>query len=97
MSIKDATPDEIAAMRQRLRDRQEARSFDQQTDEAIAIVRSRRLCSTQPRGQASNEAAMVQHVSFGRAVLCGVNAILRNWLFLLVLGMSVFAAAAIAG
>lgn len=93
MSIADATPAEIAAMRQRLRARQEARSFDAQAEEAIALVRSRRAETPVQEVQPAREIPPARKITFGWIAVSALNVILRNWLFEMVLGLAVFAAA----
>lgn len=93
MSIAEATPAEIAAMRQRLRARQEARSFDRQTDEAIAIVRSRRSAAPEPEVRPAREIPPARKITFGWIAVSALNVILRNWLFEMVFALAVFAAA----
>lgn len=93
MPITQATPADIAAMRQRLRARQEARSFDAQTEEAIALVRSRRAESPVQDVRPAREIPPARKITFGWIAVSALNVILRNWLFEMVLGLAVFAAA----
>ena len=109
MSIKDATPDEIAEMKRRLEKRREQRQFDADADEVIRMVHGREklpAAPEAPKTQAEKIAAreyVAEVIPAGRALsfaaVCMILArsVTANWLFLVALGMSIFAAAAIAG
>lgn len=101
-----ATNEEIQAMKQRLADRKAQRKFDRESDEVLELVHSRKPMSVieaeakamgRKRGFSGE---MVTIPTGGRNVLAMLtgsvlNAALRNWLFLLVLGMSIWCAALI--
>lgn len=102
MSAKDATPAEIAAMKARLAKRQEERRFDRDADEAIRMVQHRQPLVVEERMTPLEKREYVSRViPAGRAFSASAVAFLLarafsdNWLFLLAVGFSVFAAAAI--
>lgn len=109
MSIKDATPEEISTLRARLEEKQAQRRFDADADEVIRMVHGRDKRPAEPEApktQAERIAAreyVAEIIPAGRALtfaaasMALARALTANWLFLVALGMSVFAAAAIAG
>lgn len=109
MSGKKITPDEIAEMKRRLEKRREQRQFDADADEVIRMVHGRGKRPAEP-GAPKTQAERIavreyvaeiiptgRALTFAAASMALARALTANWLFLLVLGMSVFAAAAIAG
>lgn len=102
MSIKDATPAEIKSMRERLAQKQAARRFDAEAAEAINMVQHRQPLVVEERMTPLEKREYVSRViPAGRAFSASAVAFLLaraftdNWLFLLAVGFSVFAAAAI--
>lgn len=98
----NATPAEIEAMKARLAKRQEERRFDRDADEAIRMVQHRQPMVVEERLTPLKKREYVGRVTpAGRAFSASAVAFLLaraftdNWLFLLAVGFSVFAAAAI--
>lgn len=99
-----ATDAEIAEMKRRLEKRREQRQFDADADEVIRMVqhREKRPPAETPEREAMEKREYVgrmipaaQAFSFGAAAVICARAVSSNWLFLLALGMAVFAAAAV--
>ena len=90
---------DVAAMKARLRERQEERRLEADINEAISIVRNRKHNEAAQPEQRDKKtappAAYRSNITAGFAAVSILNAILSNWLFLLVLGMAVFSAAAV--
>lgn len=102
MSAREATPAEITAMKERLAKRQEERRFDADADQAINLVHRRKPVVVEERATALEKREyVVQAIPAGRAfswAACAVilaRAVSENILFLLVLGLAVFGAAAV--
>lgn len=102
MSARDATPAEIEAMKARLARRQEERRFDRDANEAIRMVHHRQPLVVEERMTPLEKREYVSRViPAGRAFSASAVAFLLarafsdNWLLLLAVGFSVFAAAAI--
>lgn len=102
MSARDATPAEIEALKARLAKRQEERRFDRDADEAIRMVQHRQPLVVEERMTELEKREYVSRViPAGRAFSASAVAFLLarafsdNWLFLVAVGFSVFAAAAI--
>lgn len=102
MSARDATPAEIAAMKERLAKRQEERRFDRDADEAIRMVHHRKPMVVEERVGPLEEREYVARVipagrafSWASCVVILARAVTDNWAFLLVLGLAVFGAAAV--
>lgn len=103
MSAKDATPQEIQAMKDRLAQKQAARRFDAEAAEAINMVHHRQPLVVEERMTPLEKREYVGRViPAGRAFSASAVAFLLaraftdNWLFLLALSLTVFTAAAIA-
>lgn len=109
MPIRDATKDEIEALRARLKEKQEQRWLDEGANEAMGMVHHH-----PPQGQPqrpwiveerttplSAREYVAQVIPAGRAfswaavALILARAVIDNWLFLLVLGLTVFGAVAV--
>ena len=90
---------DVAAMKARLRERQEERRLEEDINEAISIVRNRKHQEAAQPEQRDKKtappAAYRSNITAGFVAVSILNAILSNWLFLLVLGMAVFSAAAV--
>lgn len=102
MSAKDATPAEIAAMRERLAARQAERRFDMDAAQAINLVHRRQPVVVEERATALEKREyMARIIPAGRAFSWAACAVIlarvfsENILFLLVLGLVVFGAAAV--
>lgn len=102
MSAKDATPAEIEAMKARLARRQEERRFDMDAAQAINMVHRRQPMVVEERGTALEKREYVARVihtgrafSLGACAMILARAVTENVLFLLVLGLAVFGAAAV--
>lgn len=98
----NATPAEIDALKARLAKRQEERRFDRDAQEAINLVHHRQPLVVEERMTPLEKREYVsQVIPAGRAFSASAVAFLLaraftdNWLFLLAVGFSVFAAAAI--
>lgn len=97
-----ASAEEVAALRARLRARQEQRRFDRDADEAIRMVHHRQPLMVEERVTAVEKREYVSRViPAGRAfnwaavALILARSVVDNWLFLLVLGFVVFGCAAV--
>lgn len=102
-----ATDAEIAEMKRRLEKRREQRQFDADADEVIRMVHGRDKRPAEPaapKTQAERIAAreyVAEIIPTGRALTFAAvsmglaRALTANWLFLVALGMAVFAAAAV--
>lgn len=97
-----ASPEEIAAMKARLRARREQRRFDRDADEAIRMVHHRQPLAVEERVTAVEKREYVSRVvpagrAFNWAAVAMILArsVIDNWLFLLVLGFAVFGCAAV--
>lgn len=95
-----ASPEEIAAMKARLAGRQETRRQEAEDAEVFGLFRDRKPADSVPapvKGADHREkigaVPMYGTVTAGLAVAAVMNGIVRNWLFELVLGLAVFAAA----
>lgn len=95
-----ASPEEIAAMKARLKSRQAERRQDTEDAEVFGLFRDRKPADSVPapiKGADHREkigaVPMYGTVTAGLAVAAVVNGIVRNWLFEMVLGLAVFAAA----
>lgn len=99
MSLEKATAEDVLQMKARLRERQEERRLEADINEAISIVRNRK--PQEPAHPEQKDKKKCQPEAYRRNITAGfvavsiLNAILSNWLFLLVLGMAVFSAAAV--
>lgn len=97
-----ASNDEVAALKARLRERQEQRQFDADADEAIRLVQHRAPLIVEERATPEEAREYVARVipadrAFSAAAVAVILArsVVDNWLFLLVLGFVVFGAAAV--
>lgn len=104
-----ANPEEIRAMKERLRARQAERRQEAEDAEVFSLIRRREAgISTAVCGSARNDtgsarddtgsgerAAVPRYgkVTAGIMVEAVVNGVIQNWLFEMVLGLAVFAAA----
>lgn len=101
-----ASPEEIAAMKARLAGRQEARRQEAEDAEVFSLIRRRetgdRGIPTAVCGPAQTEVCLPRKeetvplygkVTAGVVVEAVVNGVIRNWLFEMVLGLAIFAAA----
>lgn len=104
-----ASPEEIAAMKARLAGRQETRRQEAEDAEVFSMIRRREASiSTAVYGSARNDTGSARNdtgsgeraavplygkVTAGVVVEAVVNGVIRNWLFEMVLGLAVFAAA----
>lgn len=102
MSAWDATPAEIEAMKARLAKRQEERRFDRDAQEVINLVHHRppmvveeRMTPLEKREYVSRAIPAGRAFSASAVAFLLARAFTDNWLFLLAVGFSVFAAAAI--
>lgn len=96
------SPEEIAAMKARLAGRQEARRQEAEDAEVFSLIRRREaaistaVCGSARDDTGSGERVVVPlygKVTVGVVVEAVVNGVIRNWLFEMVLGLAVFAAA----
>lgn len=94
------SPEEIAAMKARLAGRQETRRQEAEDAEVFGLFRDRKPAGSVPapiKGADHREkigaVPMYGTVTAGLAVAAVMNGIARNWLFEMVLGLAVFAAA----
>ena len=100
------SPEEIAAMKARLAGRQEARRQEAEDAEVFSLIRRRetgdREIPKPARGPAQAEVCLPRKeetvplygkVTAGVVVEAVANGIIQNWLFEMVLGLAVFAAA----
>lgn len=96
------SPEEIAAMKARLAGRQEARRQEAEDAEVFSLIRRREaaistaVCGSARDDTGSGERVVVPlygKVTVGLVVEAVANGIVRNWLFEMVLGLAVFAAA----
>lgn len=97
-----ASPEEIAAMKARLRARREQRRFDRDADEAIRMVHHRQPLAVEERTAPLEKREYVARVipaerafSWVAVALILARSVIDNWLFLLVLGFVVFGCAAV--
>lgn len=104
-----ANPEEIRAMKERLRARQAERRQEAEDAEVFSLIRRRETgISTAVCGSARNDTGSARddtgsgeraavplygRVTAGIMVEAVVNGVIRNWLFEMVLGLAVFAAA----
>lgn len=104
-----ASPEEIAAMKARLAGRQETRRQEAEDAEVFSLIRRREASiSTAVYGSARNDTGSARDdtgsgeraavplygkVTAGIMVEAVVNGVIQNWLFEMVLGLAVFAAA----
>lgn len=104
-----ASPEEIAAMKARLAGRQETRRQEAEDAEVFSLIRRREASiSTAVCGSARNDTGSARDdtgsgeraavplygkVTAGVVVEAVVNGVIQNWLFEMVLGLAVFAAA----
>lgn len=105
-----ANPEEIRAMKERLRARQAERRQEAEDAEVFSLIRRREagistaVCGAARNDTGSGERAAVRRpketavplygkVTAGVVVEAVVNGVIRNWLFEMVLGLAVFAAA----
>lgn len=95
-----ANPEEVRAMKERLRARQAERRQEAEDAEVFSLIRRReagdREIPKPVRGPAQNDGLTVPlygKVTAGVVVEAVVNGIIQNWLFEMVLGLAVFAAA----
>lgn len=108
-----ANPEEIRAMKERLRARQAERRQEAEDAEVFSLIRRREagdrgipaaVCGSARNDTGSGELAAVRRpketavplygkVTAGVVVEAVVNGVIRNWLFEMVLGLAVFAAA----
>lgn len=107
MPIRDATKDEIEALRGRLREKREQRRLEADINEAIKMVhhhppqgQPQRIVEERTTPLSARE-YVAQVIPAGRAfswaavALILARAVIDNWLFLLVLGLTVFGAVAV--
>ena len=97
-----ASNDEVAALKARLRERQEQRQFDADADEAIRLVQHRAPLIVEERSTPEEAREYVARVipaerAFSAAAVAVILArsVVDNWLFLLVLGFVAFGCAAV--
>lgn len=102
-----ATDAEIAEMKRRLEKRREQRQFDADADEVIRMVHGRDKRHAEPEAPKTQaeRIAVREYVAdiiptgraltFATASMALARALTANWLFLVALGMAVFAAAAV--
>lgn len=99
MPLEKATAEDVRQMKARLRERQEERRLEADINEAISIVRNRKPQEAAHPEQNDKKKgppeAYRRNITAGFVAVSILNAILSNWLFLLVLGMAVFSAAAV--
>lgn len=102
MSIKDATPEEISTLRARLEERQAQRRFDADSAQVIGMVHRRPVKIVEERATPLEKREYVARtIPTARAFsvsACAViigHAFTDNWLFLLAMAMSIFAAVAV--
>lgn len=99
MALEKATAEDVRQMKARLRERQEERRLEADINEAISIVRNRKPQEAAHPEQKDKKKvppeAYRRNITAGFVAVSILNAILSNWLFLLVLGMAVFSAAAV--
>lgn len=97
-----ASPEEIAAMKARLAGRQETRRQEAEDAEVFSLIRRREaaistaVCGSARDATGSGERTAVPlygKVTAGVVVEAVVNGVIQNWLFEMVLGLAVFAAA----
>jgi hypothetical protein len=95
-----ANPEEVRAMKERLRARQAERRQEAEDAEVFGLFRDRKPAASVPapvKGTDHREkigaVPMYGTVTAGLAVAAVMNGIVRNWLFEMVLGLAVFAAA----
>lgn len=97
-----ASAEDITAMKARLLARQEQRRFDADADQAIRLVQHRAPLVVEERATAVEKREYVAQVipagrafSFAVCAMILARAVTENVLFLLVLGLAVFGAAAV--
>lgn len=99
MPLEKATAEDVRQMKARLRERQEERRLEADINEAISIVRNRKHHEAAHPEQKDKKKGLPEayrrNITAGFVAVSILNAILSNWLFLLVLGMAVFSAAAV--
>lgn len=103
MPIRDATKDEIEALRGRLREKREQRRLEADINEVIDMVQHRgpsqsaREGCQLPQGgsQGGRAEAAGRAFSWAAVALILARTVIDNWLFLLVLGLTVFGAVAV--
>lgn len=103
-----ASPEEIAAMKARLAGRRETRRQEAEDAEVFSLIRRREnptaVCGSARNDEEPGERAAVRRpketavplygkVTAGVVVEAVVNGVIQNWLFEMVLGLAVFAAA----
>lgn len=98
-----ATTEEVAAMKRRLAEKQAQRRFDADADEAIRLVQHRmplvveeRVTPMEKREYVAKVIPAARAFSLSAIAVILVRAVTDNALFLLVLGLAVFAGAAVA-
>ena len=98
MSIKDATPEEIAAMRERFSKRQSDRRYELEMDEAVAIAcRANRTPFVEQNQAPSLESVIVatgMMATAGAAAILGNTGAVPMGYAVAVAGVAVFGAAA---
>lgn len=107
MPIRDATKDEIEALRARLREKREQRQLEADINEVIDMVQhhppqgqEQRIVEERDTPLTARE-YVAQVIPAGRAfswaavAVIAARAVIDNWLFLLVLGVTVFGAVAV--
>ena len=97
-----ASAEEVAALRARLREKQEQRRFDADADEAIRLVQHRaplvveeRVTPLEKREYVSRVIPAGRAFSWAAVAMILARSFIDNWLFLLVLGFVVFGYAAV--
>lgn len=103
MPIRDATKDEIEALRARLREKRERRQLEADINEVIDMVQHRgpsqsaREDCQLPQGgsQGGRAEAAGRTFRWAAVALIVARTVIDNWLFLLVLGLVVFGAVAV--
>lgn len=97
-----ANPEEVRAMKERLRARQAERRQEAEDAEVFSLIRRREaaismaVCGSARDDTGSGERTAVPlygKITAGVVVEAVVNGVIRNWLFEMVLGLAVFAAA----
>lgn len=97
-----ANPEEVRAMKERLRARQAERRQEAEDAEVFSLIRRREAAiSTAVCGSARDDIGSGERMSVplygkittGVVVEAVVNGVIQNWLFEMVLGLAVFAAA----
>lgn len=78
MSIKDATPEEIQALKAKINQRQADRRYEAEMDEVVRMVQKRPLGTTQAVQQSQTPPRESVISATGAVAIAGVAAILGN-------------------